>query len=203
MKYQTLPVGELQTNCYIVTDEETQMAAVIDPGSEGERIVEFLQSSGLELSMILLTHAHFDHIGGVETLLKAYPSASVYLHEKDLRLLKSAGENLSSVFGRPFVCMAEPLLLYGGEDVKLGKSSFRVLHTPGHSMGSVGYLCDGVLFAGDTLFYESIGRYDFGSFTDILSSVKELMKLPEDTKVLPGHGPETTIGHEKRFNPYI
>lgn len=203
MKYQKIVVGMMQTNAYIVFDEKTRKAVVIDPGEEGKRIATVIREMNLSLERILLTHGHFDHIGAVDDLKKEFPDVHTVVHKKDASLLMDSNQNLSFMSFNQISCTPADILLEGGEELALGESVIEVIHTPGHSGGSVSYLVDGVIFGGDTLFYESIGRYDYGSFAEIMDSLQNLMRFPDDTKVMPGHGPETTIGHERFFNPYL
>lgn len=203
MNYQLVTVGPMQTNSYIVFDEKTRKAAVIDPGFEGEAIALILKRANLSLEKILLTHGHFDHIGAIAALQDAFPGVEICIHGEDAPMLEDPGKNLSFIGGVSVTAPTADHLLKDGEEIEIGDITLRTIHTPGHSGGSVSYWSDGLLFGGDTLFYESIGRYDFGSFEEIQNSLQKLLTLPDDTKVLPGHGPETTIGHERKFNPYL
>ena len=202
MFYQCIPVGIMQVNCYLVGDESTRQAVLIDPGAEGDRLVALLREKGWNLSSILLTHGHFDHIGAIDRILSHIPEVPIYIHPLDAAMLSHPEQNLSFMNGSPVTANAADLPLLEGDRVSVGEGSLTVYHTPGHSSGSVSFYTEGVLFSGDTLFYESIGRFDFGNYSDILVSLDRLLKLPEETIVLPGHGPKTSIGHEKHFNPY-
>ena len=197
MKRTTAPLGAYGANCSILSDGAS--AWVVDPGSEGERIVSFLRREGLRLEGILLTHAHFDHIGGIPALREAWPDAPVYLHPSDVPML-----------GHPMNAMPPdypPLPAPGGIRDCREQTFARVVETPGHTPGGVCYYFpeEKLLLSGDTLFAGSVGRTDFpgGSMGALVESLARLAALPEDTLVVPGHGPETTIGAEKRHNPYL
>ena len=199
MQIKVMQVGQLGTNCYLLEDEETRTAAVVDPGGEGARILAQLKADGMELKLILLTHAHFDHTGGVAELCAALPGVPVYLHPADAALV---GGDVFPAVG------AETTPYQDGDVVKLGKMDIEVLHTPGHTPGHVAlYEPDSKsLFTGDTLFRESIGRTDLpgGDYSWIMRSILDsLIPLGEEVHIYPGHGPESTIGHETLYNPFI
>jgi hydroxyacylglutathione hydrolase len=204
---RTIPVGPLQCNCSIVVDEATKEAVVIDPGDEGERIARALAAEGATTVALLHTHGHFDHISGSSELAEL-TGAPIRLHPAD-RPLYDALPAQAQFFGLKANPPAEPgPPLSDGEVIRFGKSSVRAIHTPGHTPGSTCFLLEGdnpVLFSGDTLFRRSIGRTDlWGGDTDsILSSIRgKLFTLPPSTPVICGHGPGTTIGEEKRSNPF-
>lgn len=197
-------LGMLENNVYIVGDEKTKKAVVIDPTADNGQIVEKLKENKLTLEAILLTHGHFDHVSGAAALKKwAGEGVKVYLHKKDAAALSDGTKNLSvQIIGQNLTFPPADVLLGDGDMLTFGNLTFRVIPCPGHSEGGVSYLCENLLFSGDTLFCESIGRYDFGSYRDLIRSVRALLALAEDTKVYPGHGGPTTIGHERRYNPY-
>lgn len=205
LNMKTLVVGPLGVNCYIVHEEGKSEAAVIDPGGSEDAVWQHIESKGLEVRAILNTHAHADHIGAID-FLREKTGAKLYIHEADAPMLLDAGKNLSAFMGAPIVTRPADVLLKGGEVLEIGGMKFTVLHTPGHSPGGVCYLMEDRVFSGDTLFAESVGRTDFpgSSAKDLLTSVQEkLMTLPDEIAVYCGHGPETTIGHERKYNPYI
>jgi hydroxyacylglutathione hydrolase len=216
MIHEILPVGWLQCNCSVVGDPETREAIVIDPGDEVERILEIVTRHKLNVRAILNTHAHIDHVGGLHAMRKA-TGAPVLMHSEDLALYRRLDVQASWI-GMPVpesVQMDGPLR--EGDAVRWGCYEARVMHTPGHTRGSVCLYLPadasrkdgaepGTLFAGDTLFAGSIGRTDLwgGSFKDILSSIEhKLLALPDDTLVYPGHGEPTTIGQERETNPFL
>lgn len=198
-----IPVGELQTNCYLVYNRPDQ-AVLIDPGDEAGRILEVLRENRAEIRAILLTHAHFDHMMAAEAVKKAY-NAPLMVYEGEREALTDGMVNLSvPMTGRGCRVEAERFLR-DGEDVAVGDMTFHVRHTPGHTAGSCCYeLCGtDALFTGDTLFWNSYGRTDFpgGSGREIIASVRGLLALPGDRAVYPGHGPSTTLEEERRANP--
>ena len=196
MNIKTMQVGPLGTNCYLLEDEHTHAAAVIDPGGDGAQIEAQLLADGAELKLILLTHAHFDHTGGVAELHAAHPDVPVFLHPADAARLGS----------QVFPPIGAPTVPYGdGDVVKLGDLDIQVLHTPGHTPGGVCLLVGDALFTGDTLFQGSMGRIDFegGSYEDIMASLARLAHLPGDFRVLPGHMDASTLERERKTNYYI
>ena len=205
LNMKTLVVGALGVNCYILHKDGSSEAAVIDPGGSEEAVWQHIQEDGLNLKAILNTHAHADHIGAID-FLREKTGAKLYIHEADAPMLLDARKNLSAFMGVPIVTRPADVLLKGGEVLEIGAMKFTVLHTPGHSPGGVCYLMEDRVFSGDTLFAESVGRTDFpgSSAKDLMTSVREkLLVLPDEIKVYCGHGPETTIGHERKYNPYI
>lgn len=207
MILETFPVGPLRCNCSILGDEVTHEAVVVDPGDNIPEILSRLQKHGLTLRQIVITHAHIDHVGGA-LLLKRATGAPVYLNQHDLGLL-GAMEMQAGWLGIPTPETASPdASADDGMTVGLATLPAEVIHTPGHTPGSICLLFpqQALLLAGDTLFAGSIGRTDLpgGDGRQILRSLRDrLMVLPEKTRVLPGHGPETTIGEEKQSNPFL
>jgi glyoxylase-like metal-dependent hydrolase (beta-lactamase superfamily II) len=205
--HEVFPVGMLQCNCSIFGDEQTREAIVIDPGADVSKIVEILERHALKVKAIVITHAHFDHIGGAEKL-RALTGAPVWMNGSDEMIAKSLPLQCA-LFGVPQA--KNPGIDFKakeGDVLTVGNAAFQVLHTPGHTPGSVGLYVpsEGMLVAGDTLFFESIGRTDLpgGSGKKIIQSIHEkIFTLPEETIVLPGHGRNTTVAHEKRFNPFV
>ena len=206
MKLYYMPLGAYGTNCYIAHNEADNTCLVTDPGDEGEKLKEILESHNFKVKGILLTHGHSDHIGAVQTLVDAY-HVPVYIHKGDAEHLESAEVNLSARSGRPITVQVDDVrYVKEGDTIPLGDTVFTVIETPGHTPGGVCYYTEGTLLAGDTLFQGSVGRTDFpnGDFELLSKGIKEkLYTLPDDTKVYPGHGPETTIGEEKQHNPFV
>lgn len=207
MILETFPVGPLQCNCTLLGDEATKEAIVIDPGDEITRIHNRLTSLGLKLKQILITHAHIDHVGGA-LRLKRLTGAPILLNENDLPLLQMmAGQ--AAWLGVPTPETAPPDEgLTDGKQVGLANYPAQIIHTPGHTQGSVclHFVPLKMVIAGDTLFAGSIGRTDLpgGNFEQIIDSIhSRLLKLPEETRVIPGHGPATTIGSERTTNPFL
>jgi glyoxylase-like metal-dependent hydrolase (beta-lactamase superfamily II) len=207
MILESFPVGPLQANCILLGDEEGGEAIVIDPGDEAERIHVRLGELGLKLKQILLTHAHIDHVGGA-LKLKQLTGAPIFLNEDDRSLLKTMKMQASWI-GIPTPETAPPDEgLADGQIVGLERYPAQVIHTPGHTQGSVCFYFAPLklLVAGDTLFADSIGRTDLpgGNYGQIIDSIQNrLLALPDETRVLTGHGPETTIGKERRSNPFL
>ncbi len=207
MKMKQFVVGPVQTNCYVVINTETQECIVVDPGDKGDSIAYTLRNDGLKPVAILLTHGHFDHICGVNEVKKAF-GIDVYVHERDSELISDPEKNDSLMFIGKGVSVEADKLLHGGEQLDFAGFKIDVLHTPGHTPGSVCYYIKekGVLLSGDTLFQMSVGRTDLpgGSMSSLVSSLKEkVITLPEDTVVYPGHGEATSIEVEKKYNPFL
>jgi hydroxyacylglutathione hydrolase len=202
----TLPVGIIQTNCYIVGCEETHEGAIIDPGGHTKRILAEVERLGLAIKFVLNTHAHFDHTDGNKSVVEA-TGAALALHPLDRPILEAGGGG--TWFGMRTAAGPAPTLdLHDGDQLHIGKLSFQVLHTPGHSPGHVCFYEPnaGVLFDGDLLFYQGVGRTDLpgGNPRELMDSIQRLvLALPDETVVHPGHGPATTIGDEKRHNPWL
>lgn len=198
MTVKLMQVGPIGTNCYILEDEAAQKAAVIDPGDEADRILSVLKESGAEVEYILLTHGHYDHTTAVPQLHKALPEARIYIHQADAN---GAGGRLFPLAGE-----VDDLLLYDeGDDLTLGGLTIHVMHTPGHSPGSVTLQVEDVLFTGDTLFCGSMGRTDLpgGSYKQIMTSLSRLGRLEGDFRVCPGHDVTSTLQQERKQNPFL
>ena len=194
IKYVYIPNG--YTNCYILADEKTKAAAIIDPGDTVPEIKELVKKDNLDVRAIFLTHGHYDHVGGVAALRKKYKDIPVYLHPED------AGKDTELMPTRAL----DPVTLWrDGDVVMVGELQVEVLHTPGHSAGSVTLRCQDVLFTGDTLFTQSVGRTDFpgGSQEALMASLKRLGELEGDYQVLPGHDTFTSLDQERQGNPYL
>jgi len=205
MKYEHVIVGAIETNCYLVYDEETKECAVIDPGAEGEKIIHLIHQKELKPIMIINTHGHVDHVGANKDLLDEY-GVPLLIHSADSPMLDKVEQmELSFFLGAKNSPPADKFLVEG-EKVDIGSVRLEIIHTPGHSPGSVSLLGDGVLFSGDTLFWGGVGRTDLpgGSWDELVRSIKEkILTLPKETLVLPGHGPQTTVDQEERSNPFI
>ena len=200
-----LSVGPLQVNCFVVACQRTREAMVIDPGDDGPRILQLAESNGYQVKKIVNTHGHFDHIGANQPVKEA-TGAVLMMHEADLPLLQNA-RNHAQAYGLTVSPSPDPdKFLNEGDVFSVGEQSFSVFHVPGHSPGSICLLSDGHLFVGDVLFAGSVGRTDLpgGDFDALVEGVREkLFRLPADTIVHPGHGPDTTIGREKQMNPFV
>ncbi|MBI5408271.1 MAG: MBL fold metallo-hydrolase [Nitrospirae bacterium] len=204
MIIKKLVVGPLDENCYVVGDEKTKQAIVIDAGDEPDRVMEIIKDHAFEVTAIICTHAHFDHVGAVGDIKRA-TGARVLIHRGDDELYGGVKDQ-AAFWGYDMNDLPAPDgFVDEGDEINAGDLTFRVLHTPGHSPGGMCIYGEGVIFTGDTLFQGSVGRTDFsgGDMGKLRESFKRLLGLPEDTVVLPGHGPETTIGREKRENFFI
>lgn len=207
MKVQCHTIGSLGTNCYFLINEDTKETLVVDPAEHGDVISRKLQEQGLALKGILLTHGHGDHIMAVEELRSAH-KVPVLAHEAEEKLLADPSLNLSFNIFRKKISIPVDELLKDGDIVELAGLSLKVLHTPGHTLGGCCYYseADGVLISGDTLFCGSVGRTDFpgGSMSTLVRAIREkLLVLPDETRVYPGHSEMTTIGQEKKWNPFL
>ena len=201
--------GMFLTNCYVVGCEETKEAIVIDPGfdrdKEAEEVLGFIEQNGLHVKYIVNTHGHSDHIAG-NGIIKKATGAPILIHEDDAIMLTPVAKTFSRVFGLHVTSPPADRTLHDGNIIQVGRIKLVVLHTPGHSKGGISLLGEDFVFTGDTLFAGSIGRTDFpsASFEEIMQSIKtKLVTLPDHFKAYPGHGPVTTIGEEKKYNPFL
>lgn len=201
-----IAVGSYAANCYIVADEVTKEALVVDPGAEPERILKRIADHGLSVKYIVLTHGHGDHIGAASAL-KAATQAPIYIHHEDAHMLEDASKNLTVTMGKSVAFSADQTIGHK-EKLSVGAVSCKIIHTPGHTEGGIClyFEKDRVLISGDTLFYGSVGRSDLagGNHKTLIGSItRELMALNDDVTVYPGHGSSTSIGFERRKNPFI
>lgn len=225
MKINHLVLGAYETNSYVLRksrkgsllpgesiglrqNEESRDCLIIDTGLEAGGLVDFLTGQKLTPAALILTHGHVDHIGGLDAMRSSFPAIKVYIHKLDAGMLCEPQANLSGMAGMPFRTEPEDVALTGGEVIEQAGVRLLVLHTPGHTPGGICLYSkeDGVAFVGDTLFADSVGRTDFpgGSMDQLITSINEkLFTLPHETKVYPGHGPATTIAHEKAYNPFL
>ncbi len=205
MKVDVRTVGAFQENCYLIVDEETNQAVLIDPGADGEEVLAMLEDSGAELAAIWVTHAHVDHVGGIAAVRRAH-DVPVFLHPLDNRLYSHLAAESAELFGLPFEQPDGPHReLAEGQVLRCGSMEFTVMHVPGHAPGHVSFNTPGHSFSGDLLFAGSIGRTDL-PFSDPFAmdaSLDRFRTLPPATLVYPGHGPTTTIGTEQRSNPFL
>jgi hydroxyacylglutathione hydrolase len=207
MLLSTVVVTEFMTNCYIVGDESTREAVIIDPGGEGGKILQAVEKLGVTVTAVVNTHAHVDHIGALKDV-KAALNVSIMLHQAELPVLKSASR-MARLFGITIDDPPEPdRFLKEGDEIAVGGMSLKVLETPGHSPGGISLVTsDGkTCFSGDSLFAGSIGRTDLpgGDYQTLIQSIKsKLIPLGDDVKVFTGHGPATTVGMERRYNPFL
>lgn len=200
MKIRKLVLGSFGTNCYILGEKK---AAVVDPGANADGIINYLKNENIEIEKILVTHGHFDHVMALKEL-REKTNAKVYMHKDDIPMLGDMEKSLG------FMANVTPektdidVCLTGGEEIEVDGEVLKVIHTPGHSQGSVSYIGDGFAVSGDLIFKGSIGRYDFGDYVAEIESIDKLLRIlaPNDT-ILPGHGEETTPLWEKEHNPYI
>ncbi|KAF1086614.1 putative metallo-hydrolase [Sporotomaculum syntrophicum] len=205
MIFEGFGVGPIDANCYIIGCEQTKEGAVIDPGDEGRRILKRLDALGLNCKYIILTHGHADHIGALQEVRDA-TGAEVLIHKQDAGMLTNPNQNLSMMLGLVLKFEAADRLLEEGDIIQVGDIDIKVIHTPGHSLGGISLQVEDFLITGDTLFAGSVGRSDFpgGSHNVLINSIKtKLLVFPDETKVYSGHGPATTIGYEKRYNPFL
>lgn len=205
MKHESVIVGALETNCYLVYCQETLECAIIDPGAEPEKILRLIGHKGLKPTILINTHGHVDHIGANQDIKDTFDIPSC-LHEADSPMLESVLQSELSFLLGAKESPPPDRFLKEGDVIKIGNVSLSVIHTPGHSPGSVSLMGDGILFSGDTLFFGGVGRTDLpgSSWSELERSIREkIFTLPADTVVLPGHGPTTTVSQEKKFNPFI
>jgi len=209
MKIDHLILGAYETNSYVLREnDDSGDCLVIDTGLDAGKLPDFLAEHDLNPVALVFTHGHVDHIGGVSVLRSKFPDMKVYIHKLDAEMLTRPEQNLSQMTGIPFTTEPEDSCLAEGDVFEQAGVELLVLHTPGHTPGGICLYSeeDGVAFVGDTLFADSVGRTDFpsGSTSQLIDSIKEkLFTMPDETKVYPGHGPATTIAHEKAYNPFI
>ncbi|MBN2298057.1 MAG: MBL fold metallo-hydrolase [Deltaproteobacteria bacterium] len=207
MLLNTVVVSEFMTNCFIIADDSTHEAIVIDPGGDAQRILQEIEKMGVHVKAVINTHAHVDHIGALKDIKDAY-DAEIMLHSLELPILQTASK-MGRLFGVSIEQQPEPdRFLSDGDQISCGDITLTVIETPGHSPGGISLVsADGkYCFAGDTLFAGSIGRTDLpgGDYHTLIQSIKtRLIPLGDDVRVLPGHGPATTIGTERRYNPFL
>jgi len=202
----SLTVGPLAVNCYLVGDAHTRQVAIIDPGDDAADILALVKHHGLTVTAIINTHAHCDHLGALPQV-KAQTSAPFLLHRAELPLLNTAHLQALALMGRRLPALPGPdRFLQDGDTIPIGQQTLTVIHTPGHSPGGISLLVNSMVFTGDTLFAGGIGRTDFpgGDYDTLIASIRNrLLSLPDETVVYSGHGPVTTIGNERRYNPFL
>lgn len=207
MDLKTYVTGPIQVNTYALLNNDVKEAVLIDVGGEFERIKKELDELGYKIKFILNTHGHFDHVMGEIEVQQKYPEVPIYINKEDESHFSRLEEELKMWgFGVQIEPLKPTMFIDETTSLKIGNHDIKVLHTPGHSKGSLSYYVDGKLFSGDALFLRSIGRTDFydGDYDELITSIKtKLLTLPEETKVYPGHGPSTTIASEKKYNQYL
>lgn len=205
MEIITLIVGELETNCYIIGDIDKNEWAVIDPGADSEKILKIIKERNAKVKFIINTHGHPDHTGA-NNEIKEHTGAPIYIHRADATFLSTLFTRLGQLSGIKGSLSRPDNFLEEGEELSLGDIRLKIIHTPGHTRGGICLLCDSVLFSGDTLFAGSIGRTDLpgGSLSALVRSIREkLFSLPDEVVIYPGHGSSTTLGEEKKSNPFL
>lgn len=208
MKIMYMVLGPFMTNTYILYNEETMEGLVVDPSFTPDHYIKAIQDKKIRLLSIFLTHAHVDHMAGMNELRRAFPDAKMYMDKRDRPFLQDAERNLSSMFPVPTLVDDADVWVKDGDEIETCGYTFRVIDTAGHTPGGISFYLqkEGIVFTGDSIFQGSIGRTDFpgGSMKELTGSIKKnLFSLPDSTVVLSGHGNQTTIGEEKRSNPFL
>ncbi|MCD6117592.1 MBL fold metallo-hydrolase [bacterium] len=205
LKIKSFAVGPLETNCILVADSSTKEACVVDPGDESEIILQELADEGWNAVKIVITHGHYDHIGALHKIVME-TGAEVFINKKDEILIRDSVRNFSAFLGLDYKYDGKVSNISQGSKIKIGSLTLDVIEIPGHTPGSIGLAGNGFVIVGDTLFEGGIGRTDIpgGSSGQLLDSIqKQILSLPDDTVVYPGHGPKTTVGEERNGNPFI
>lgn len=202
IKVKSIILGDLQNNCYLITDEKTKKSALVDCTEASQKMIDFIGDADLEY--ILLTHGHFDHIGGVKEIKEKY-GVKVVISKEDANMLTSGKQSLAAFCGIKQENTEADITVSDGDEITLGETSIKVMSTPGHTKGGVCYIVDDVIFSGDTLFYCSCGRTDFpgGSAKEMMESLIKISKLDGDYKVYAGHDRQSTLEFERKNNPYM
>lgn len=208
MKIMYMVLGPFMTNTYILYNEETMEGLVVDPSFSPEQYIKAIEEKKIHLTSIFLTHAHVDHMAGMNELRKAFPEARMYMDKRDRPFLRDPERNLSYMFPTPTLVDDADVWVKDGDEIETSGYTFQVIDTSGHTPGGISFYMkkEGIVFTGDSLFQGSIGRTDFpgGSMKELTGSIrKNLFALPDSTVVLSGHGEQTTIGQEKRTNPFL
>ena len=206
MKIFSYITGPIHVNTYLVYDENTMKGFIVDPGDYSPKLSKMAMDLGIDIEYIILTHGHGDHIGGVERFKRDFSSAKLVAHEKEKEMLSDAVMNCSAEFFPNGVTLTPDIWVKDGDKLQVGDMELKIIHTPGHTPGGMSIYVGNTLFSGDTLFRRSVGRTDFpgGDQRALINSIKDrLFRLPDDTRVLPGHMGETTIGEEKKGNPFV
>lgn len=202
---EKIAVGPLQANCFLITEPQSKEALLIDPGDEPDRILAHVERLGAKLKAIVLTHSHGDHIGAVEAI-KNRTGVPVMIHQAEADWITDPGKNLSALLGIPVAAPPADRLLNEGDTISIGSENLKVLHTPGHSPGGLSLYRNGILLSGDLIFRESVGRTDLpGGDPNLLIEVlkTKILTLPDETLIYPGHGEATTVGSERKRNPFL
>lgn len=206
MKLVNAVTGPGMVNTYVAWDEESGKGFIVDPGGYAKEVTDYMRENGIIPEYIILTHGHGDHIGGIEGFKKDFPDIKVVANEYEKDMLSNPGLNMSTaILGKPVTVHAD-IFVKDGDELEIGDMKLKFSHTPGHSPGGQIILVDDVLFSGDTLFQQSVGRTDFEgcSFDALVKSIHEkIFILPDETKVLPGHMGDTSVGFEKKHNPFV
>ena len=204
LKTEFIVSGEFQENCYVVYDDISKKAIIIDPGQDGKKVIDKIEKFKLKPELLINTHGHFDHTFSDDIIRQKY-NIPLAIHKGDTEMLSDANKNFSTMIGAPTIINEAEIIFDKEETKETSFCKYSVIHTPGHSKGSVCIIIDNILFAGDTVFKNSIGRTDLygGNYNELILSLQKIKKLPQDTIICPGHGPVTTLKNEMKNNMYF